>query len=399
MIRGAPSLRPSSKGSASDLKASRGQSLVEFALLLPFLVVVTLLAVDIGRAYLGSISLSNIARIGANFAAQNPDAWDGAGNAAVQARYQSLMTRDATGIGCTLDSPLPAPIFDGSGIGTEVHVELDCAFEAITPGLNELLDMMKSDRPATQFDDADKDKKVNLTLSASAVFTIRTGSVDGVTINGEAVTPTPSASAAPTPTATPTDTPTATPTADPGATPTPFGETPAPTAAPTPTTEPRIVTFYGSSTSSDASGGGPPGSVDEDQIVGIVTLNVLFVDTSTGPPKSACLWNFGDGVTETSCGNQFSHTYTSRGTFTVTLTIDGVTYSRANYVLVGCKVPAFAGVHKSSAVTNWTNAGFSSGNMSYLPGNGNYKIGYQSLAGGLVNPMGGCSGATITVGP
>jgi hypothetical protein len=32
-------------------------------------------------------------------------------------------------------------------------------------------------------------------------------------------------------------------------------------------------------------------------------------------------------------------------------------------------------------------------------GVGNYKIGFQSLAGGLVNPPGGCSGATVSVGP
>ena len=62
------------------------------------------------------------------------------------------------------------------------------------------------------------------------------------------------------------------------------------------------------------------------------------------------------------------------------------------------KVPAFAGVHKNAADSTWSNAGFDSSNISYLDGNGNYKIGYQSLAGGIVNPMGGCSGAEITVG-
>ncbi len=37
--------------------------------------------------------------------------------------------------------------------------------------------------------------------------------------------------------------------------------------------------------------------------------------------------------------------------------------------------------------------------MTYLPGTGNYKIGYQSLAGGIVNPPGGCANATVQVGP
>ena len=56
-------------------------------------------------------------------------------------------------------------------------------------------------------------------------------------------------------------------------------------------------------------------------------------------------------------------------------------------------------MRKNDALDLWTGAGFSSGNMTKLDGNGNYKIGYQSLVGGLVNPLGGCSGATITVGP
>ena len=51
------------------------------------------------------------------------------------------------------------------------------------------------------------------------------------------------------------------------------------------------------------------------------------------------------------------------------------------------------------ALDIWTNAGFASANFSTLAGSGNYKIGYQSLTGGLINPPGGCAGATIQVGP
>lgn len=73
--------------------------------------------------------------------------------------------------------------------------------------------------------------------------------------------------------------------------------------------------------------------------------------------------------------------------------------ARTSYVLVGCKVPAFAGVRKNSATGAWIGAGFASGNLTTQPGTGNYKIGYQSLAGGIVNPPGGCSGAQVQVGP
>jgi len=160
------------------------------------------------------------------------------------------------------------------------------------------------------------------------------------------------------------------------------------------------VSFYGSSTDTDATGGGPPGSVGETQIVGVPNLTITFTNTTTGG-NGNCLWDFGDGNTSNSCGNTVSHTYTTRGTYHVTLTVSGASLTRGSYVLVACKVPAFAGVHRNSAATVWSDAGFSASNMNYQDGsnNGNYKIGYQSLTGGLVNPIGGCSGATITVGP
>lgn len=162
---------------------------------------------------------------------------------------------------------------------------------------------------------------------------------------------------------------------------------------------PLVLSFYGSSTSTDASGGGPPGSLNESQIVGIPTVTVTFENQSSGDYTGGCLWTFGDGATSSTCGNQVSHSYTTRGTHSVTLEVDGQTLTRQDYVLSGCKVPAFAGVRVNSATSVWTGAGFASGNITFLAGSGNYKIGYQSLVGGLVNPLGGCSGATITVGP
>jgi PKD repeat protein len=139
--------------------------------------------------------------------------------------------------------------------------------------------------------------------------------------------------------------------------------------------------------------------VNENQITGVNPLTVQFVDQSTGPPRGNCQWNFGDGGSASTCSNNTSHTYTQPGTYTVTRTIDGISGSRTDYIFVGCKVPAFAGVRVNTAPSVWTSAGFSSSNFSAQDGSGNYKIGYQSLAGGLVNPVGGCTGATIVVGP
>jgi hypothetical protein len=164
-----------------------------------------------------------------------------------------------------------------------------------------------------------------------------------------------------------------------------------------------VISFYGTPTSADGSGGGPPGSTDENLIVGVPTLNITFHNTTTGV-QGNCTWDFGDGSRQSNaCANTVSHGYTTRGTYTVTLEVDSWSASRSSYVLVGCKVPAFAGVRRNTASDLWAAAGFDRDNMTELPGlpgkEANYKIGYQSLVGGLVNPSGGCSGATITVGP
>lgn len=383
MIRGGSSTAPTASGSSRERRSPRGQSLVEFAIFLPVLVTVLLIAVDVGRVYLGWITLSNIARIGANFAAMNPQGWQGSGDPGVQARYRALMLKDANGIDCTLPSTLPNPSFpDSYDLGDRAQVDLSCSFPLVTPFLSGVIG----------------DGAGNINVGASAVFAIRSGSVSGVALGGSAATAAPTPTAEPTQVVVPTPTPTATPTPDPGTTPDP-GATPSPTPSATPTSEPILLSFYGTSTSTDASGGGPPGSVDEQQIVGVSPLAVTFYNTSTGPPRSSCDWVFGDGNTTSSCGNTVTHTYTSRGTFSVTLTVDGVQLTRTDYVLVGCKVPAFAGVRKNNASSVWTSAGFSASNLSALDGSGNYKIGYQSLVGGLVNPVGGCSGAEIVVGP
>src|SRR5687768_2288179 len=99
------------------------------------------IAVDLGRVYLGWVTLSNVARIGANFAAQNPDAWTGGGDSSVQARYRELMAKDAEGINCDLPSTLPGPTFEDSAkaVGSLVKVDLTCTFELFTPLLTNVI--------------------------------------------------------------------------------------------------------------------------------------------------------------------------------------------------------------------------------------------------------------------
>ena len=354
------------KRGGSSRDRSIGQSLVEFAIFVPVLAVILLAAVDFGRVYLGWVTLNNVARIGANYAAQNPDAWAGSGNATAQARYRALMQNDAAGINCSLPSTLPGPIFEDSShtIGSRVHVDLTCTFALFTPIVANVIG----------------DGSGNLPLTATVSFPVRTGAFDSDRVYTGSSWPTP------TPTAEPTSTPEATPTSSMD-----------PSASPIASPDPLEVGFYGEPTSADSWGGGPPGTEGEAQIWGIPNLAVTFHNTTIGT-QGSCLWDFGDGETSNSCANTVDHTYTTRGTYTVTLTVDEQAVSRADYIVLTCKVPAFAGVRRNSASSMWTGAGFSSGNFTILDGAGNFKIGYQSLAGGLVHPPGGCE-ATIQVGP
>lgn len=117
--------------------SERGQGLVEFAILLPLLVLLLVMAVDFGRVFFGWVALHNAARIGADYAAGNADAWDGmlAPYQSTRDRYEELVLNDLQSLNCTLPSPDPVtePVFSGFADGDLVQVQLDCSFGLITP--------------------------------------------------------------------------------------------------------------------------------------------------------------------------------------------------------------------------------------------------------------------------
>ncbi len=342
---------------------SRGQSLVEFAIVAPVALLILLMAVDFGRVYLGWITLNNIARIGANFAALNATAWEGSGNPTLRQKYRDLMAADLTGTDCGIppasipDPTFPDPAPATYAVGGHAHVALTCKFQLLTPFIGAVIG----------------DANNRLDVSASAVFTIRGGAINGIPVGTSAPssipTSTPPPTAPPTPTSTPTSGPTGTPL--PGVT----------------------VSFYGVPRPPNSQGGGPPGSNGENQIVVIPGGIVDFTNTTTGTQVS-CQWSFGDGSNLTQCGGP-THAYNTRGLYDVSLTVNGMTQVRPGYVLVGCQVPDFHGVHANDAQSRWAAAGFQT--QVQIVGNGNFKIGTQSLASGLLNPQGGCAGATITL--
>jgi hypothetical protein len=177
---------------------------VEFALVVPVLLLILLLAIDFGRVFYSWIILQNAARIGANFAGLNAQAWEANPDVAiVVAEYQALIADDLDNVTCELPGgPPPDPAFSdsaadtsGSGltpdtaydVGDNVRVELTCTFHPLTP----IISAVVGD---------------NVALGASSEFRIRAGDIAGLA-NAAAI-PQPSL---PTPTPVPTPVPTGTP--------------------------------------------------------------------------------------------------------------------------------------------------------------------------------------------
>lgn len=180
---------------------SRGQALVEFAIILPILALFLLLAIDFGRVFFGWVALNNSTRIAANEAAINPDAWVPPVNATDQARYRQQVLNDLQAINCaplgggTWDlADIPDPVFEDKGgtidtheIGDYATVEIACGFTFLTPLVGNIMG-----NP--------------MAISARSEFAIRGGIIAGIPVQ-TAVPATPAATPTPTPVATPAPTP------------------------------------------------------------------------------------------------------------------------------------------------------------------------------------------------
>jgi len=377
----------------------RGQSLVEFAIVLPIMLFLTLIALDFGRVYLGWINLQSMSRIAANLAANNPTAWDGTGDPVVQAKYQNQIRNDAAATNCQLPTvsgvkTAPAPTFSDTGgngtstdIGDSASVALSCSFALITPGIKDVLGG-------------------SVAVSASSVFPVKTG----MTASGGA-----GAGGSP-PNAAFTGNGTIAPSSLSGVA--PFNVVFRDTSGGSPTSwlwdfndgtsnstlqDPLdheftlpgtyIVTMtatnsLGSSTESMGITVTAASTVDftSDTQSGNAPLTVNFTDASS-PGGTAYDWTFGAGE-GTGSGASVSHVYSTPGSYTVALTVTypgpgTITTTKTNYISVDvglCTVPHLDGVRRNDAPAAWAAAGFT-GTVSNGPGapNGNYIILSQSL--------------------
>ena len=164
----------------------RGQALTEFALILPVLMLVMLIAIDAGRLFYGWVNVNNAARIAANYAAAAPASSFGPGSA-----YESSVLNETNNSNCALVA-VSAPTFaPDSNVGSSATVSLSCRFKLLTPFIGGLVG-----NP--------------LMLSATSIFVLRGGYVAGVPVAPPGFpTPTPGPTITPAPSATPA--PTATP--------------------------------------------------------------------------------------------------------------------------------------------------------------------------------------------
>jgi hypothetical protein len=363
MPQAASSLKRSLRPVAGRVRDPRGQSLVELALALPVILVLTLVALDFGRVYLGYVNLQNMARIAANFAANHPDAWGASPDADAQGWYRNQILADATATNCRLPGPdhdpaVPTPVFadqtgDGlaTGLGDMVTVRLDCSFGVVTP----FISMIVGDSVA---------------VAAEAAFPVKAGVTAVAGTGSVPVGTAPNAAFKANETVTPSSLTVIGPTVD-----VEFRDSTTSNAQ-----DPlghrfscafASCSFLVTLRASNLAGSGLVGmtvtvigqsdvNFTADRQSGVTPLTVTFTDASS-PGGTDWRWDFGDG--DTGVGTPVSHTYRSPGTYDVSLTVTypsptgTVTTTKAAFVTVGegmCTVPSLDGVRFNDAQAIWS---------------------------------------------
>lgn len=260
---------------------SRGQALVELALVLPIFLLVLATAADFARVFYGYVTIQSAAKEGALYGAVNP----GCPTAGAQpaptcsdpnnvAWHVAQETTNLSGVTSTarcLHAGTSVPVTQCQP-GDTYDVTVAYSLNLLTPLLQPLFP-----------------SGVALSSDAKAVV-YNPGSVP-------AGTPVPGPTPTPTPTPSPSSSATTTPTAFPTATPTP-------TTAPTPAPSPCGLAPNFSWSESGKSG------------------RLSFSGASTGTPTSWA-WAFGDG--STGAGQSVTHDYATPGSYTVTLTVSSGT--------------------------------------------------------------------------
>jgi Flp pilus assembly protein TadG len=272
------------KGSPRDAvvghlqEVSRGQALVELAIILPVLLVLVLAALDLGRLFFAQITVANAAREGA-YEASYGGSYSAGGACGASNSVMCAILNESEGSLAIAPADVTKSCSTSGGCGAGAYgdvvtIRVTGHFSLLTPIL------------AVFFGGT------NVTFTSTAIADM----VDTSSARALYSTPAPSATVAPTATPVPTATPIPTP-------------SPAPTASPAPSapTCPAPVSAF---TSSQQNKNKP----------------VDFVSTST-PSSGTCQitfwrWDYGDGATDAGNFPTTSHTYACKGcSYTVTLTV------------------------------------------------------------------------------
>jgi PKD repeat protein len=416
---------------------SRGQSLVEFALALPVLLLLTLAAIDFGRVYLGWVNLQQMTRIAADQAAANASAWGTPGDAAEHARYERNVLNDARAINCDLpdgngdgNPDIPPPQVVGLALGSHVRVAIDCQFSVITPIISQIMGG-------------------TILLSAETTYPVTEGAVAIVPGGGSPIVTPPDADFLASPQTgwsplevTFTDLSTGGPAAwtwdfSVGGTTTGGGVADVDIGSAL-SRGPHDVTYscagpagatctFGVSLRVSNSGGddtrtrsdyitvtvrpdvGPIAEFSGSPRSGDAPLSVdfQFEDVQT-PAVTYTTWEWdldGNGTFE-STGQTPSWTYPTPGVYDVSLRVTDSAGATNSVTKVGyinalrpiCVVPDFARVNRNQAQSVWSAQGFTT-TVQYAAGNWNGRIRTQSIVGGTIDPQPDGCDSIITVGP
>ncbi len=350
----------------------RGQSVVEFALVLPIFLALLLMAVDFGRLFFTYIQVSNAAREAAAYGATQPTDTVGMQARAVQEKnaqsqgegpldpiITSCANQAGTTIACaaapggagagntltvtvrqpfTFLTPLINDMFGGSlrmsaNVTTAVFVSAaggtgggpsSCAgpsnatFSIVATGL-QIIANPDGSKPDTgictisgyNWDFGDGDTDVGSSIPVTHTYASPGTYVVTLEVTNQGGTLT-AIRTVTVPPAVPTPTPTG------GPTPTPTsGPTPTPTTAPTPTPTPAPCA-------------NPVANFS--WLSGNPRRDITFSDLSSAPagcPITAWLWNFGDGSPSSNAPNPFHSFPSNNGTWNVTLTVTSASGSHS----------------------------------------------------------------------
>lgn len=260
---------------------SRGQTIVELALILPVMIVLLATAGDLGRLFHTRIVLSNAARAGALEAGRHPTSYQVAAPcdantnrilcAIIAESDNSLLTVTPSDVSVTCD---PDPCTET--LGSVISVTVEGQFTLLTPFLGTFFG----------------GQTIDLASTATAAIAVK-----------PVITPAATGSPSPTPTATPSPTPAPTSSGTPSPTP-----TASPTPSPTPICFPPTADFEFA-----------PGTGKKKQTL------FAFGDLSTTTAECPLTysWNFGDGAgsSSTSTLQNPTHMYQTQGTYTITLVV------------------------------------------------------------------------------